>query len=97
MGWMGKLNKLRFLLLTKSLIFDVGTGWFWAILQGVKCWWCWRKGSWGRVDSLKTYVRRLKKCCLFFSEEMRAGRGNHQVGLFRLTINYNGRDVLYAP
>lgn len=40
--WMKKLN-------IKDLVLDkipnvLGNRTFWAILQGVKCWWCWREG-----------------------------------------------------
>lgn len=50
----------------------------------------------GRTNSLKRYVRRLKKSCLvLLRRDERAGRGNHQVGLFRLTINYNG-EMLFS-
>lgn len=53
----------------------------------------------GRVDFLKRYVRRLKKNCLVLLRgDEKAVRGDHEVGLFGPTINYNGRDaVLYAP
>lgn len=40
--WMKKIN-------IKDLVFDkipnvLENRTFWAILQGVKCWWCWREG-----------------------------------------------------
>lgn len=80
-------------------MFEMGIKCFWAILQGVKCWWCWRGSCLGKVDSLKGYVRRLKKRHLvLLKRDERAERGNHQIGLFRPTINYDGRNaVLYFP
>lgn len=71
-------------------MFEMGIGCFWTILQGVKCWWCWKGGCLGRVNSLKRYFRRLKKSCLvLLRRDERAGRGNQQVELFRPTIDYN--------